>query len=1688
MLTFPLNKRSLQPRHWILLGILYLGIVLASFGQTSPTFIDWVKLNQTYLQIKVAKDGIYRIQVPLITQHFGNVSNLNAAGFQIFRRGKEQAIYVNSGNDNFLDGNDYIDFFGQMNDGSTEVEMYQKPMGARNEYRSVYDDTAHYFLTYSQALDGKRVVNNGLNNNSSVPFESFHWRRASNFKYEQYSLGKGLRGDITFSSYFTPGEGWCGRAYSVNFGDVVGSYNQFLYTPVNNISNLYLGGPQPILELLQYGRQSVNHKVDVIVSNNLVSLDTFRFTGRSSYLFRKSFNANLIENGTLHIWPAPRGTANVSVAYAQVVYPATFQMPQAFTSLSFDLHPNSTNYSRVRFDNLSASPELYDVTDPFNPIRIGVGFQNGSYIAGISNTAETRKMCIQSQVFSVGSGQAEKCRFTSFNPVNFDYIIVSHPNLRKPVGSVQDPVLAYKSYRESLEGGGHKVLVLEMSEVYQRFGYGDRNPLSLRNLCGFFVQNEVKVKALFLMGKGITVNNRFTGYYSPMNLIPTFGMPASDNAFAVGLGEPGRTISFPVGRLAAQTPTQVMTYLNKVKETEGFAYDDLWKKNVFQISGGLTSLEQSSFTNIMNNELRPKIQGPYMGASVGTFNKSSNQTIEYVDMRAVLNRGISLLNLFGHSSRTSPDVEIGQVSDPTQGFNNAGKYPLVIVNGCFTGNIYEADQSLNENWIFTPNKGAVMFWAASDEGLSANLRRHINTFYDVAFTDSALFGKPFGQIQKECMRKYLSVLSAEPQLDSSFMHQFMMHGDPVIRIFAAAKPDYKTDNSEVFLATANPNASSTSLRIGVIVSNFGRTIRDSLKIRVNRRYSDGITNDFVYQVKPVSYKDTFYFDLPQTQGFNYSGNNRFEVTLDFLNDVDEMNESNNVGFFEYFVPASGILPIFPKNYSIVGSRNVKLTVQSTDFFSPGRKYIFQIDTSARFNSGQGIFTQSPEILAGNLCSWNVLLPLDIDSTVFYWRVRFADQLSPADTTWYHMSFEYIKNSSNGWAQSHFYQFRKSEDQGVRKNYVSRTWEFPTQESFIDITVSGGSKQGPELYSLLLDGISVLKGAINSSDCYKPGYPRIGAVTLDRCSLKPKFWNYSNDPIGYYYTGCGRLPFSVNIFEMTKSYNTLRVYFQKYINARVNEGDYVILFPLDSVVMDSLRKYGNDVLPLIGVDVQALAGLQNGNPFIILGKRTANPSPGQATVVLPLANGSPTNRQTLNLKKQVQSACSAGLITSTKIGPASQWKKLIRRFADGETAVSDRNNLELIGIRLNGKDSVLQKQIPSFPFDLTSINADTFPYLQLRASVNDSTFFTPSTLKRWMVLYEGVPEGVINTTLVPIKEYQPGLLQEGDSLGFRFAFTNISNKEFADSVKVHFYFNGQIAQEKLLGKLKPDSSLLFSYPRFSTLGKSGNNQLLAFVNPRIQPEEYYENNALNIPFRVAADKFQPVLDVTFDGVKIMNGDFVSNTPLVSVSLKDENKFLLKTDTVGMVLLLNRPCTGCQTERIPFNSPNIKVYPAGADNLFRLEYRPDKLENGLYRLAVQGADVKGNPSGSNVYQVEFNVLDQNTITNFYPYPNPFTTSCQWVFTLTGEMPDDFKIQIMTVTGKVVREIMKSELGPLRIGNNITTYRWNGTDEFGDRLANGVYLYRVVMKEGVTFAKRETAGDHTFTKGFGKLYIIR
>ena len=120
----------------------------------------------------------------------------------------------------------------------------------------------------------------------------------------------------------------------------------------------------------------------------------------------------------------------------------------------------------------------------------------------------------------------------------------------------------------------------------------------------------------------------------------------------------------------------------------------------------------------------------------------------------------------------------------------------------------------------------------------------------------------------------------------------------------------------------------------------------------------------------------------------------------------------------------------------------------------------------------------------------------------------------------------------------------------------------------------------------------------------------------------------------------------------------------------------------------------------------------------------------------------------------------------------------------------------------------------------------------------------------------------------------------------------------------------------------------------------------------------------------------------------------------------------------------------------------------------------------------------------------VINKSTITNVMNYPNPFTTSTRFAFTLTGSViPSAMQIQILNISGKVVREISQSELGNIHIGRNITPYAWDGKDAFGDQLAKGVYLYRVTTQiNGSDIEHRTSGADKFFGKDWGKMYLLK
>lgn len=152
------------------------------------------------------------------------------------------------------------------------------------------------------------------------------------------------------------------------------------------------------------------------------------------------------------------------------------------------------------------------------------------------------------------------------------------------------------------------------------------------------------------------------------------------------------------------------------------------------------------------------------------------------------------------------------------------------------------------------------------------------------------------------------------------------------------------------------------------------------------------------------------------------------------------------------------------------------------------------------------------------------------------------------------------------------------------------------------------------------------------------------------------------------------------------------------------------------------------------------------------------------------------------------------------------------------------------------------------------------------------------------------------------------------------------------------------------------------------------------------------------------------------------------------------------------------------QIPFDGTILRFFPStGTNNKAYFEYKPNLLKDGTYQLIVQAKDISGNISGALDYKVNFEIVNKQAISNFLNYPNPFTTSTRFAYTLTGsESPSAIRIQIMTISGQIVREITEKELGPLKVGRHLTEYAWDGTDQYGDKLANGVYLYRVTIQK--------------------------
>ncbi|MEX2232678.1 MAG: C25 family cysteine peptidase [Cyclobacteriaceae bacterium] len=1612
----------------------FVFIAINAMGQYGN---EWIAYDQPYFKIPVGNKGIYRITHDDL-QAAGLTGSPDPKTFQLFHRGKEQFILVNGESDGIFDASDYIEFFGRGNDGALDSTLYANPGDQPHRYYSLYSDSSSYFLTYG-SVTGKRIPSYS-GSSTGLAEETHHWAEKLLVMREHYSLGIDY-GDV-HQTVFDTGEGYTG---------VQILQGQHLDYVIEGITDVATASGKPVIEILLTGRGPMAHEVELSAGSRLLSFVSF--SGYESHKYTQEIEwSDIDSNGKLTIKirvPGSAGADRVSAGYIRVLFPQQIIMSGA--EKSFLLNENTLEVAYLKIANPGSGLRLFDVTDPASVVLIQTEL-TATLDAVVPLASTQRRIFATTQVLS--PDRIKIVSFREINPAFHNYVIITHPLLRKPALGYPDPVKAYAEYRALPEGGAFDTLIVNIDQLYDQFNYGEPSPRAIFQ----FIKFSASIKLpdyLFLVGKGLDVYYNYhrnpSAFTTYRDLVPTAGFPASDMAFSAGLSGIPDVPAVATGRLTANSPSDVAAYLNKIKERDALPFDDLNRKKILHLSGGIEEHEPALFRNIMKG-FEAVAEDLYLGAQVQAIAKQSTE-VKLISIADEVNQGLGLITFFGHSAPNTLDFDIGLVTDPVMGYNNAGKYPFLLMNGCDAGSFFLNTNIFGENWIKTPDKGAVGFIAHSSFGLVPALQRYTSTFYDVAFGDSAYIKKGVGKVQQEVARRYIESFGSSA-LSASQVQQMVLLGDPAVKLFGAEKPDYAIDVNKISISSFNGEpltAFTDSFRIHIPVRNFGLAREGNIRIEVNREFNSRVIQ-YDTILPAVLYADTIAMVISNAdkEGF---GINVFNISVDADDLVDELSETNNEATFEYFIPLNSTRNLFPYNYSIVKETGVDLSFQYTDLHANNREYILEIDTASTFDSG---FKQQFQLSAQVLGRKRVEL-LTTDSLVYYWRTKIAQPLENESQSWTVSSFTYINNGPEGWAQLDFPQFESNESSGLVKDPELRRIQF--QETVSDLaikTFSSASGQPVDSVSFKINGVEfnlLTEGGACRNNT-------INLMAFDRRSTQPYAGLYFKwYEILYEYGGrrllCGREPYVINSFTPQELVTGNQDDLIQYVE-NIHEGDSVVLFNIGDAAYGQWPEAARSTLGSLGISLAQLDDLENGDPVIIFGRKGS--APGTAKIF-----HAPSQELFLKVDKTIAGRFTSGSMSSVSIGPAVRWDHLAVQTRELESV--DHFNFAILGIQSDGTLDTLKTDI-TFSEDISWISADDYPHLKIIFKTGDDINLTSVQLAKWLVIFEPVAEGLIYYR-GPVSQQ---VRFEGELLSSDFGFVNISDKTFPDSLTVEYdvlnHINPGASPSAIrIASPLPGDTTLFTVP-FKTHSKGGLNDVEVFVNPRIQKEKSYDNNVIVLSdhLKVIADDAHPVMDVTFDGRYLEDNEFVSANPVILIRLWDENPFIKKADTLGIRILLASPCGSedCEFQQIHFTSDDISWAPATETSDFTIDFTPNDLVSGTYRLRVEGSDASGNTSGEAPYEITFRVEHESSVLAAPPYPNPFFLETNFDVMITGELaiPWFYEFQLTTLSGTLVTEFSDHTTG-LHVGKN--RLKWDGFGKEGKSLPNGIYLYRLLIRGG-------------------------
>ncbi|MBI4534780.1 MAG: type IX secretion system sortase PorU, partial [Ignavibacteriae bacterium] len=219
---------------------------------------------------------------------------------------------------------------------------------------------------------------------------------------------------------------------------------------------------------------------------------------------------------------------------------------------------------------------------------------------------------------------------------------------------------------------------------------------------------------------------------------------------------------------------------------------------------------------------------------------------------------------------------------------------------------------------------------------------------------------------------------------------------------------------------------------------------------------------------------------------------------------------------------------------------------------------------------------------------------------------------------------------------------------------------------------------------------------------------------------------------------------------------------------------------------------------------------------------------------------------------------------------------------------------------------------------------------------------------------------------------------------------------------------------------------------------------------------------------APDTAGPSIGIFLDTRGFRAGDMVGERPILYVDLADSSGINTSGSGIGHRIEAWLNNSAQSKDITEFYTSKMDSYQEGT-----VTFQLNDVLPGRNDIRVRAWDTYNNANTGESHFVVTST-DKLRISDVLNYPNPFASGTSFTFRQNQLLPINATVKVYTLAGRLIQT-----LESYSTGEPFIRIPWDGRDRDGDVLANGVYLYKVIVR---------TVDGRFSSEALGKLAVLK